>query len=41
VAIRDGYALILDSSGGNVLYAKEDMDLTAVILEELNKSKTK
>ena len=41
VAIRDGYALILDSSGGNVLYAKEEMDLTAVILEELNKSKTK
>jgi len=41
VAIRDGYALILDSSGGNVLYAKEDMDLTAVILEELNKGKTK
>jgi outer membrane protein len=41
VAIRDGFALILDSSGGNVLYAKEDMDLTAVILEELNKSKTK
>ncbi len=41
VAIRDGYSLILDSSGGNVLYAKEDMDLTAVILEELNKSKTK
>jgi outer membrane protein len=41
VAIRDGYALILDSSGGNVLYAKEEMDLTAVILEELNKSKAK
>ena len=41
VAIRDGYALILDSSGGNVLYAKEDMDLTAKILDELNKSATK
>ena len=41
VAIRDGYALILDSSGGNVLYAKEDMDLTAKILDELNKGTTK
>ncbi|MDP3024202.1 MAG: OmpH family outer membrane protein [candidate division Zixibacteria bacterium] len=41
VALRDGYALILDSSGGNVLYAKEDMDLTAKILDELNKGTTK
>jgi outer membrane protein len=41
VAIRDGYALILDSSGGNVLYAKEDMDLTSKILDELNKSAVK
>ena len=41
VAIRDGYVLILDSSGGNVLYAKEDMDLTGKILDELNKGTTK
>ncbi len=41
VAIRDGYTLILDSSGGNVLYAKDDMALTSKILDELNKGTTK
>ena len=39
VAIRDGYSLILDTSGGDVLYAKEEMDLTSEILAQLNKGK--
>ncbi|MDH4221915.1 MAG: OmpH family outer membrane protein [candidate division Zixibacteria bacterium] len=37
VAIRDGYSLILDTSGGDVLYAKEEMDITNEILAQLNK----
>lgn len=37
VAIRDGYSLILDTSGGDVLYAKEEMDITNDILSQLNK----
>jgi len=39
VAIRDGYSLILDTSGGDVLYAKEEMDLTSEILAQLNRGK--
>lgn len=37
VAIRDGYSLILDSSGGEVLYASQEMDLTDEVLAQLNK----
>jgi len=39
VAIRDGYSFILDSSGGDVLYAKEEMDLTDEVLTQLNRGK--
>jgi outer membrane protein len=39
VAIRDGYSFILDSSGGDVLYASQELDLTDEVLAQLNKGK--
>lgn len=39
VAIRDGYTLIIDSSGGDVLYASQELDLTDEVLAQLNKGR--
>ena len=36
VALRENFTLILDTAGGNILYADEGMDITIKILEELN-----
>lgn len=36
VALRENYTLILDTAGGDILYAKDEMDITDKILEELN-----
>lgn len=36
VALRENYTLILDTAGGDILYAKDEMDITVKILEELN-----
>jgi len=36
VALRENYTLILDTAGGDILYAEEGMDITIKILEELN-----
>ncbi len=36
VALRENYTLILDTAGGDILYAQDEMDITNKILEELN-----
>jgi len=36
VALREGFTYILDTSVGAVLYAPDDLDLTALVLAELN-----
>jgi len=35
IALRDNYTLILDTAGGDILYAKEEMDITNKVLESL------
>ncbi len=37
VALKDNYAYVLDSTAGSVLYAKDELDITAKVLAELNK----
>lgn len=36
VAEREGYDLILDVAGGNIAYIDENLDITDLLLEELN-----
>lgn len=35
IALRDNYTLILDTAGGDILYAKDEMDITQKVLESL------
>jgi len=35
IALRDNYTLILDTAGGDILYAKDEMDITNKVLESL------
>ena len=35
IALRDNYTLILDTAGGDILYAKDEMDITSKVLEAL------
>ncbi len=35
IALKDDYSLILDTAGGDVLYAKDEMDITQKVLESL------
>jgi len=35
IALRDNYSLILDTAGGDILYAKDEMDVTNKVLETL------
>lgn len=35
IALRDNYTLILDTAGGDILYAKDEMDITNMVLESL------
>jgi outer membrane protein len=37
IALREGYAFILDSTAGTVLYGDEKYDITQKVLAELNK----
>lgn len=38
VAVENNYSLILDASAGSILYAKPSLDITDVILDEMDKS---
>jgi outer membrane protein len=38
VAVENNYSLILDASGGAILYAKPSLDITDMIIDELNKT---
>lgn len=38
VAVRDGYAMILDSASGNIAYASQELDVTDSVLQELEKA---
>jgi outer membrane protein len=35
IALRDNYTLILDTAGGDILYAKDEMDITNKVLQAL------
>lgn len=35
IALRDNYTLILDTAGGDILYAKDEMDITSKVLQAL------
>ncbi len=35
IALRDSYTLILDTAGGDILYAKDEMDITNKVLQSL------
>jgi len=35
IALRDNYTLILDTAGGDILYAKDEMDITGKVLQAL------
>lgn len=35
IALRDNYTLILDTAGGDILYAKDEMDITNKVLQTL------
>lgn len=35
IALRDSYTLILDTAGGDILYAKDEMDITNKVLQAL------
>lgn len=37
IAIENDYAIIFDAIGGGILYAKPNLDLTDIVIEELNK----
>jgi Skp family chaperone for outer membrane proteins len=37
IALKEGYAYVLDSAAGSVLYAKDELDMTNKVLAELNK----
>jgi outer membrane protein len=41
VALREGFTYVLDTAVGAVLYAPDDLDLTALVLAELNTASTK
>ncbi len=38
VSVENNYSLILDASAGSILYAKPSLDITDVILDEMDKS---
>ncbi len=38
VSVENNYSLILDASAGSILYAKPSLDITDVILDEMEKS---
>jgi outer membrane protein len=38
VAVENNYSLILDASGGAILYAKPSLDITDMVIDELNKT---
>jgi outer membrane protein len=37
IALKEGYAYVLDSAAGSVLYAKDELDITNKVLAELHK----
>ncbi|MFA7057849.1 MAG: OmpH family outer membrane protein [Candidatus Cloacimonadales bacterium] len=41
IAIDENFDMVLDITAGNVLYAKEHMDITEKVISRLNKGKTK
>jgi outer membrane protein len=41
IAEADGYTLVLDAAQGNIVYAKKALDLTARVMEELEKQMQK
>jgi len=38
VAVENNYSMIFDAATGGLLYAKPSMDITDLVLEELEKS---
>jgi len=38
VAVENNYSLVLDASAGAILYAKPSLDITDMIIDELNKT---
>lgn len=38
VSVENNYSIILDASAGSILYAKPSLDITDVILDEMDKS---